>query len=181
MSYRLKIICASNAVQAPQFSRGAKSGFSLAELLAVLTVTSILAAIAIPSFAKLVQGNRLLSESHALLGLLSLGRSEAAKHAKPVTVCKSADGATCSTTLEVNWSRGIMLFIDMNANRVIDTSDVIVRNESPFNAGNPISFSAGNSLSYYPNGTSSGGTFTIHSGSLQRKVIVSLAGRARVE
>lgn len=156
-------------------------GFTLVELLTVVAVTCVLIAAAIPSFTKLIRANRLTSESRALLSLLMLGRSEAVKRVQQTVLCKSGDGVRCSTAPGLGWNQGMILFSDANADRVLDATDWVVRSEVPFSSADPISFSAGSLLVYRPDGTSSGGTFTIGSGDIQKKVVVSLAGRARVE
>lgn len=156
-------------------------GFSLLELLTAILIAGILATIALPAFANLVRSNRIISQSNALLSLLMLGRSEAVKNISMVTLCKSKSGKACSTATSVNWNDGIILFVDSNANHLLDSDETILRSESPFSAADRITFSGGNTLSYRANGSSSSGTFTIHSGEFQKQVIVSLAGRARIK
>lgn len=159
----------------------ATAGFTLLELLTVIAVSCVLAVAAIPGFIELIRNNRVNSESHALLSLLTLARSEAIKRVQPATLCKSGNSISCSVASEVNWSRGMIIFVDADSDHVLSASETLIRRESSFNPENSISFSAGNTLIYHPNGTSSGGTFTIRSGNVQKKVIVSLAGRARIE
>lgn len=158
-----------------------RSGFTLVELLTVIAVTCIVATVAIPSFLKLTQTNRLTSESHALLALMALGRSEAIKRIQQVILCKSKDGTTCTETSGSDWTQGMILFADANGDRILNASDSVIRRETSPGPATSISFNTGNVLIYRANGTSSGGTFTISSGNIQKKVVVSLAGRARVE
>jgi len=157
------------------------SGFTLLELLTAVAVMCILTTLAIPSFTGLIRNNRLASESNLLLSLLTLGRSESVKRMQQVTLCKSSDGNTCSDASSIQWNQGMILFVDANANRILDTSEHIIRSTSPFSPTSEVNFSAGSTLIYRANGSSSSGTFTIESGTAHKQVIVSLAGRARIE
>lgn len=66
--------------------RRAESGFTLPELLIVLAVAGILAAIAVPSFQSLTQSQQVKNASFELFSNLSLARSEAIKRNAHVTL-----------------------------------------------------------------------------------------------
>lgn len=156
-------------------------GFSLLELLTVLLIGGILSLVALPSFASLIRNNRIVSESNSLLSTLMLTRSEAIKRRGPVTLCKSRDGKSCSTSAALDWNHCGIVFADSNSNRVLDEDEEIIRIEAPFSMAQSVTFSGGDTLSYRPDGSSTSGTFTIKSGDIQRQVIVSLAGRVRIK
>lgn len=66
--------------------RCGESGFTLPELLIVLAVAGILAAIAMPSFRSLTQSQQVKNASFELFSHLSLARSEAIKRNGNVTL-----------------------------------------------------------------------------------------------
>ena len=94
-------------------TRGA-AGFSLIELLTVITIVGILLGIATSSYKYVTNSNRVSSEINGLLADLQFARSEAVKEGQPVSVCVSTDGATCSGTAGAGWQTGWIVFSDFN-------------------------------------------------------------------
>ena len=82
-------------------------GFSLLELMITVAVAAILMALAVPSFTSLINNNRLTSGSNALVTAMHHARSEAVRRNARVTLCASADGATCAGT--GNWQGWVTL------------------------------------------------------------------------
>ncbi len=78
-------------------------GFTLVELMVTIAVVAILAAIAVPSFRSVINSSRLTSHANELVASLQLARSEAIKRNTRVSVCGSADGATCGGGWSNNW------------------------------------------------------------------------------
>lgn len=156
-------------------------GMTLLELLIVIAITAILGVIAIPNFVNMVSHNRIVSESNLLLGMLTFARGEAIKRNEKVALCKSVDGVWCSNGANVYWNHGIIIFVDSNANKTRDKAEAIIRSELPFSTIDKIEFNNGNALVYRANGASSGGTFIVSFGARTKQVVVSLAGRSRIE
>lgn len=75
------------------------------ELVTVMGIVAILAAIAIPSYQYVTQSNRIASEVNGLLGDLQFARSEAIKEGQTVKVCVSTDGANCAAG-NTAWNNG---------------------------------------------------------------------------
>lgn len=65
------------------------SGFTLIELMVTLAVAVIIATIAVPNFKLLIQDNRTVTQTNALISALNLARSEAIKRGGNVSVCRT--------------------------------------------------------------------------------------------
>src|SRR6201984_2999318 len=77
--------------------------FTLVELMVAITVLALLLVLAAPSFTNASLPSKLRSVANSLVGAAQLARSEAIKRDAVVTLCVSADGATCGAG---NWSQG---------------------------------------------------------------------------
>jgi len=86
-------------------SAGGARGFSLLELMIAIIVAGILAAVAVPSFRTTLQRHRLRTSVDNLQAAVQYARTEAVLRATYVSICASADGATCSgaNTYETGW------------------------------------------------------------------------------
>ncbi len=101
------------------------AGFSLLELMVTLTVIAIVVGLATPSFRNFTRSTRVTSLNNDFVTALNLARSESVRRSVPVTVCPSADGATCGQATD--WVSGWIVFQDPTASAVIATSDDIVQ------------------------------------------------------
>lgn len=93
-------------------ARNRVRGVTLVELMVVLVVLAVLMAMAAPSFEMVRNSSRLSAQVNELVTAVQLARSEAVSRRQWVTVCRSDDGATCSTAT-TSWA-GWMVFADTN-------------------------------------------------------------------
>jgi type IV fimbrial biogenesis protein FimT len=106
------------------------SGFTLVEMLMTMAIVAILMAIAIPSFRYITNSNRIAGEVNGLLGDMQFARAEAIKEGRNVSVCISADGASCSNV--TTWQNGWIVFMDPTNVGTVDAGETVLRVQPAF-------------------------------------------------
>ncbi|NOY12213.1 MAG: hypothetical protein GXP51_00510 [Deltaproteobacteria bacterium] len=96
------------------------------EVIMVMVVIGIMAAIAIPSFRGFTDSSNVTSATNDLVSAFNLARSEAVTRGTTVTVCKSADQASCNTA-GTNWEQGWIVFVDNDGSGTVNGADAILR------------------------------------------------------
>lgn len=104
-----------------------QNGVTLIELMVALSVAAILLSLAIPSFRETIMRNRLTSINNEFMGAINFVRSEAIKRGQSITLCKSTDGAACSTDNAVFWEDGWFAFADTDADGTVDTGETVLQ------------------------------------------------------
>ncbi|MEQ6886206.1 GspH/FimT family pseudopilin [Salicola sp. Rm-C-2C1-2] len=74
-------------------------GLTLVELMIVVAITGVMAAIAVPAFDGFISRNRITATTNDLVGALNLARSEAASRGESVDV----------VPLKGDWAKGVSL------------------------------------------------------------------------
>ena len=83
-------------------------GFTLLELLMTITITALILAIGLPSFGALRARNAQRVEINALFHAVHLARKSSIMRKQVVSLCPTADGASCSPGRD--WSGGFLVF-----------------------------------------------------------------------
>jgi type IV fimbrial biogenesis protein FimT len=149
-----------------ELSRERASGFTMLELIMVVVIVGILAAIAVPGFRYVTNSNRIATEVNGLLGDLQFARSQAVKEGQMVTVCTSSTGTGCTTTA---WQLGWIVFLDTNFNKAVDAGEAIIRVQPAFGGTDTFIASTGtfhaityNRMGYAPTGVANAINIKLH-------------------
>lgn len=112
------------------------AGFNMFEMLAVIMIVGIMAAIGVPMFKYVTVSNRMSGEINSLLGDMQYARNEAVKEGQTVTVCASANptAAVPSCSRTTSWQSGWIVFSDPVNNQQLPTSAPLLRSQSAFTA-----------------------------------------------
>ncbi len=160
-----------------------QQGHTLPELVAGLVIAGILLGLAIPGFERFVLDSRLTTEINAFVGAVQRARSEAAKRARTVVLCKTADLEHCGGD-EIGYDAGWMLFVDDDGEKPVRRApdEPLILAHRPVFGG---SITANRALfEFRPFRTrSTNGTVTFcdrRGAEAARAVIVSYTGRPRV-
>ena len=108
-------------------------GMSLIEIIFVLSILCISASLAIPSFAELIQNNRLKSAALQLEQDLRLAKLTANQKKTRVSLCIAKDQYHCVTESTYDWHQGWILFVDSD-NTFIPKPENILRYRPAFHS-----------------------------------------------
>jgi len=160
------------------------AGLTLVESLVVLLIMSVLAAMATPSFAGFIDGQRLRMTTHALSEALTQARIEALSRRATVLLVPN----------EEDWGKGWSIFIDADGDWRLGEHDTLLARQDALPAGFSIkmAFSAPEKdgyVAYGPSGRSCRaaapalprwGSLTLAHGGHLRRIKVNVLGRHRV-
>lgn len=159
-------------------------GFTLIECLIAIAVLSITLTAGFNGLQSLLIKQRVAAYSGQLLQSVHTARQYAILRSKSVTICASENGTTCVD----DWSKGHMIFIDQNSDRVRDENEAVLNHIHGNQTSDPVSwksFKAASTLQFLPTGITNhqNGTFTVcgnGTAKYARAVIITKMGRPRM-
>ena len=118
-------------------SSQASAGFTLQEMLVVMAIMGIVAAMAVPSFRDFAIQRSIAAQITDLTSALRLARSEALKRGREVSLCPTDDPSVANgrpkCTNSRDWKKGYLVFIGS-----IYANDQYIRVQQPYSNGGSI-------------------------------------------
>ena len=104
------------------------SGFTVIEILVVVAVLGVLAALAAPSFKPIIEKWRVRQAVENMKSTLYFARSEAIKRGGNITVLKNTLTTECSQASDSQeWSCGWIVFVDTNDNGTLQNTEEVLQ------------------------------------------------------
>ena len=173
-------------------------GLTLVELMVVLAIVAILATLAVPSFARLIQTTVVSSNVNGFLADLRFARSESIRRGGGVVMCRSdapeAGVPACAGDAAPGgngWVSGWIIFHDLDNDAAKGPAEPLLRVQAPITSMNAIT--DGNAISTKLRFTANGrllqpdaattllfGARPVFASDVQRTVCVNPGGRARI-
>lgn len=177
------------------------AGFTLVELLVVLSITAILVALAAPSFTQTIRSVNMSSAVNTFLADANYARSEAVRRGGDVIMCRSTnpDAAVPTCATGTAWESGWIIFhdrddsADYNFTSDPSSDDELLRRQSAITAVNTITKSGSSTTKLVFTATGrlkslNNGAMTLQFGSTpnfsneeQRIVCINVGGRVRIK
>ncbi|MGB5832839.1 MAG: GspH/FimT family pseudopilin [Thiohalocapsa sp.] len=175
-------------------ARAAIRGFTLVELIAVVSIALVLLTIAAPNFSMMINNNRLTGQTNDLMATLALARSQASTRKVAIVVCKTSNQSTCNTDNAVHWEDGWIVFVDANRDGSRQNVELLLGSSPALIGSNTVRTDTAftNYIAFLPDGRSIGSGSTTpptegefrfcdeRGAALARVIEVSPVGRAKV-
>lgn len=113
----------------------AQSGFTLLELMLVVTIAGLLLGFGVPAMGNFFRNARITGAANDVMGGLHFARSEAIKRRVPVTICTSVDPLNNNPVCDASpLLTGWVAFVDPNQNGQRDAAEVVLLQHEPMPA-----------------------------------------------
>ena len=102
-------------------------GFTIAELIIVVIIAAVLAAMAAPNLSEFVKNNSRATRVNTMVTALNFARGQAVTRNARVSLCRSAAFADCDGAGDGSFQSGWIVFTDGGARGTVDGTDTVLR------------------------------------------------------
>lgn len=102
-------------------------GFTIVELLIVVIVAAVLAALAAPNLSEFVKNNARATRVNTMVTALNFARGQAVTRNTRISLCRSAAFADCDGPGDGSFENGWIVFTDGGARGAVDGTDTVLR------------------------------------------------------
>jgi len=107
----------------PVLLRQLQKGFTAVELMVVVAIVAIVAALALPSFKPLLENWRIRQATEAMVTTIHYARSEAIKRGGGIRVQREATNSNCTADTDSStWNCGWFVYYDANGSNTFTTT-----------------------------------------------------------
>lgn len=125
--------------------KGRTSGFTVIELMVVVSVIAVLTTVSVPSFQTVLDNYRVRRATEDLVATIYLARTEAIKHGGEVVLRKSMPAGCAGSSTTAQWECGWFVFLDLNNNNLLDGAESVIQS-SPIATGVDIRFTSNHAV-----------------------------------
>jgi type IV fimbrial biogenesis protein FimT len=112
-----------------------QSGFTLLELMLVVTIAGLLLGLGVPAMGNFIRNSRITGAANDVMAALHFTRSEAIKRRQPVTLCTSANALAANPTCAASpMLTGWIAFVDTNQSGQRDGGEAVLLAREPIPA-----------------------------------------------
>jgi len=155
-------------------------GFTFIELMVSISVTSILAAIALPSYSDFIVKMRVDNEISQLYRMLLITRNAAINSGHKAIICPLDNSFQCTD----QWQKELSVFVDVNDNKKFDANEKVISIRAEIHTGDKLVYGKRRKkITFKPTGQLSGlanGTFRYCPSNYKnhsRGIVVARSGR----
>jgi type IV fimbrial biogenesis protein FimT len=102
-------------------------GFTIAELIIVVIIAGVLAAVAAPNMSEFVKNNSRANRVNTMVSALNYARGQAVTRNARVSLCKSAAFGNCDAPGTGDFGTGWIVFTDSNPRGTVNGGDTVLR------------------------------------------------------
>ncbi len=110
--------------------RSRQTGFTMIELMVVVTIMGILLAVAIPNFESFVNSNRLSSAANEMVASIQTARMESLRRNRRAVVCLSQNPSAASPACNAVNATGWVAFLDPDSSGTFTVGDTLLRSST---------------------------------------------------